>query len=208
VQPYGQLQGHRITLTSEFETLTYDQKLQVLDKLRLGYGQRAEADLPANWQQLLTPIERQWIAEHPDAWVGAIAPFSVVASDGRIVSAPYDGCTRFHLLTEKERFSWYYNREFWQAATAGKLPSAIRNVGVLPHRQARFPIDSSSEQEVRLLFWRQIGYRNESQGWWIAWVPEQGYFEINTPSTVDQALLERFLAIAPKRYRYVIVRFS
>ncbi|MDZ8055129.1 MAG: hypothetical protein RMX68_026530 [Aulosira sp. ZfuVER01] len=36
-------------------------------------------------------------------------PHSVDASDGRLLSAVYDACTRFDMLTEKARYSWYYN---------------------------------------------------------------------------------------------------
>ncbi|MBD2517067.1 hypothetical protein H6G93_19010 [Nostoc sp. FACHB-973] len=44
-----------------------------------------------------------------DTWGAEGGLHSVYASDGRLLSAVYDACTRFDMLTEKARYSWYYN---------------------------------------------------------------------------------------------------
>lgn len=190
-RPYGQLTGNKITLTADFDSLTGAQKKETLRMLHLSYSQ--------NWFDLLTPEEQQTALKNPN--MGAMSPYVVYGSDDRLISAPYDGCTRMTLLTEKARFSWYYLRISHQ----NDDQIMLRNVGNPPWRQVKFPISAEEEKSVRYLFWRIIGFDNSNPGWWIAWVPEKGYFEINVPRNYNQKLLQKFQKLVPVQYRYVIV---
>jgi hypothetical protein len=187
-RPYGELSGNRITLTPEFDRLSGSQKQQVLSLLKLD-----------TWPtELLTPEEQTTLkAKYGEFIPAAMSPYEVFASDGRAVSLPYSGCDRFTLLTEKARYSWYYNR--------GIAPDTLRNAGQPSWRQVRFPISVAQEKAVRLKFWKAVGYQ---YGGWIAWVPEHGYFEINVPNADrDRNLrrLQRFWQVASPNYRYVVV---
>lgn len=190
LRPYGQLSGDRITLTTDFDRLTGSQKTQVLESLYLDYNHH-------NWFDLLTPQEQQKALQQPG--IGALSPYKVYASDGRAISLPYDGCTRTTLLTEKARYSWYSN------FIKPNNPLFLRNLGYPSWRQVRFPISVEVEQKVRQQFWQTIGYKRANQDWWIAWVPEQGYFEINVPVNYQPQHLEKFWRIASTPYRYVVV---
>lgn len=179
LQPYGKLSGDRITLTPKFDRFTGTQKQQVLDSLRLDYN--------SNWFSLLNSQEQA--AALKNSGIGAMSPYLVFASDGRIVSYPYSGCDRLTLLTEFNRYQMrWYGRE-------------------LPPRQIRFPISPEQEKAVQIKFWQAVGY-NQKDLQWLAWVPEQGYFEINVYNEARdryQRRLQKFWQVAPKQYRYVIL---
>ncbi|BAY13364.1 phosphoribosylaminoimidazolesuccinocarboxamide synthase [Calothrix sp. NIES-2098] len=183
-RPYGKLNGDRITLTSAFDRLTTPQKEQVLNTL-LSYT--------------LTPQEQQ---DSSGDYIGA-PPFKVYANDGRAVSMPYDGCTRFTLLTERARYGYYYNTVYG-FNRGNSILEQLRNSGRPSWREVRFPISAAEEKKTRLQFWNVIGWKT-GEVWWIAWVPENGYFEINIPVGYQQSRLQRFWQIAPRQYRYVVV---
>ncbi len=131
-------------------------------------------------------------------------PHSVYASDGRLLSALYDGCTRFDMLTERARYSWYFNSI--GRSLPDKLPrEALRNAGTPSWRLVRVPISKTQEQSVRNLFWSKMGYSQANSGMWIAWVPEHGYFEINVPNGYNVQQLRQFWRVAPRNYRYIVL---
>jgi hypothetical protein len=182
VRPYDKLSGTEITLTPDFDKLTGQQKQQVLDKVT---------------SYTLTPEERKAAGDY----FGTLAPYVIYDSDERIVSYPYDGCTLLTLLTEKQRYSLY----FYRGDTDKSKIQQSRNVGNPPGRKVRYPITAAQERKTRLLFWKAIGYDQVNNDWWIAWMPEKGYFEINLKKDYDKQLLERFLKVAPIQYRYMLV---
>ena len=197
---YGKLVGDSITLTPAFERLTGAEKKQVLDQLRLEYDN--------NWFDLLTSKEQTEALKHPG--FGALSPYRVYASDGRIISVPYDGCTRMTLLTEKARFSYYFHTLIYRGRISdGKSPvtlKMLRNAGQPSWRKVKLSISEEEEELIRLRFWETVGYDRANMGWWIAWVPEQGYFEINVPmDEVKNYRLEQFLQAGLHKYRYVVV---
>jgi hypothetical protein len=180
IQPYGKLLGDRITLTPAFDSLTFTQKQQVLELLKLDYN--------SNWFSLLNKQEQEAALKNPG--IGALSPYLVFTSDTRLVSYPYDGCTRLTLLTEFSRYQ----------AEVGYSRS-------LPDRQIRFPLSPDQEKAVKTTFWRTVGYKQEDIQW-IAWVPEQGYFEINVYNDAInryQRRLNKFWRVAPRKYRYVVL---
>lgn len=133
-----------------------------------------------------------------------ITPYRVYASDGRLLSAAYDGCTRFHMVTERQRYSWYF------LAMGRSLPfdlprEELRNAGRPGWRDVRVEISPAREREIRLSFWSRMGYDQADEGMWIAWVPEHGYFEINVPVGYDVDQLSRFWSVAPREYRYLVL---
>ncbi len=177
VRPFGTLSGDRITLTADFDGLDGAAKRQVIEALRLGTN--------PDWLSLLSPAEQQAAAADPG--LGAIAPHTVVAQDGRLLSYAYDGCTRPLLLTEFARY-----QQGWVGRT-------------LPPRTVRFPIDAATELAVRRSFW-QAAAPHRADVRWIAWVPEQGFFEITvagTPGAVRS--LDAFWKVAPRQFRYVVL---
>lgn len=190
--PFGSLKGDQIWLHPIFDSFNGADKMQVLDALYL-------FNTDKNWYDLVLKYMPETEIQTRLDEVGALHPYSVYASDGRLIAAAYDGCTRQVLLTERARYQWYLNR----FVASGE---ALYNAGRPAWRQVRFPLAANKEKRVRQGFWKQIGYAKAEQGWWIAWVPEQGYFEINLP---DQRFLpelqNRFLKLAPKDFRYVIV---
>jgi len=131
--------------------------------------------------------------------------YRVYASDGRLLSAPYDFCTRSFTLTERARYSYYYN-EMGRSLPTNTSRDLLRNVGRPSWRQVRYPIAAAQEQSVRNLFWNRMGYAQANNGMWIAWVPEQGYFEINVPNGYNVQSLGRFWGVAPHQYRYIVVQ--
>lgn len=182
VRPYQKLAGYRITLSPEFDTLSGSQKSQVLELLNLDYNNN-------NYFKFLTPEEQEKALKGITPGIGAIPPHQVFTSDDRLLSIPYDGCTRLQLLTEYNRYQIsFYGRE--------KLT-----------RINRFPLAANQEAAIKKLFWNTVGYRqNDLQ--WIAWVPETGYFEINVFNNAKnryQQRLQRFWNIAPRQYRYIVV---
>ena len=64
------------------------------------------------------------------------------------------------------------------------------------------------EYAVRLGFCNSVGYVADyaDYGWWIAWVPEHGYFEVNVPSNFDYDRLQRYWEVAERNDDYVVVR--
>ncbi|MEA5601899.1 hypothetical protein [Nostoc sp. UHCC 0252] len=129
---------------------------------------------------------------------------SVYASDGRLLSAVYDACTRSYMLTEKARYSWYYN-SIGRSLPDNLKREALRNAGRPSWRQVRVPISEAQERSVRDLFWNKMGYAQANNGMWIAWVPEHGYFEINVPNGYNIKQLGQFWRSAPRNYRYIVL---
>ena len=177
IRPYGSLSADQITLTPAFDRLDGAAKRRVVELLRLG--------TKPDWLSLLTPAEQQQAVRDPG--IGAIAPHTVLAHDGRLVSYAYDGCTRPILLTEFARYQQrWYGRD-------------------LPLRTLRFPMDPGKEQAVRRSFWQALGHRR-SEVRWIAWVPERGFFEITVASNPGaERSLAPFWQVAPRSYRYVVL---
>ena len=188
-RPYGAISGNRINLTADFDRLNGAQKQQVLSLL-----------LNPDWGQIVTPEEQQ--AGIEQGTIGAL-PYAVYASDGRLVSAVYDGCTRMTMLTERARYSWYYN------SIGRSLPNnlnreALRNAGQPTWRQVNRMISATAERSIRTRFWNAVGHNQAANGFWIAWVPEGGYFEINVPPGNDARQL-RFWSVAPREYNYRVI---
>ena len=182
-RPFGTMVGDRVALTPAFDRFTGSQKQQVIDAI-FGYT--------------LTPEEEQ-------ALKGAvlIGPYTIYANDQRMIYQA-SACHDMTTLTEKARYSHYYNfAEF--LTPRSELETELRNVGRPAWRKVRFPIAASQERATRLKFWHAIGYKQAANNWWIAWVPEQGYFEVNAPVGYSQPLLQRFWQSAPQQYRYVVV---
>ena len=192
-RPYGELNRHRITLTPNFDTLTGSDKNQVVDLLRLGYEGASLSDF-------LSPEEQT------RSRGGTFPPFYVYAYDGRLIQAPYDGCTLMRTLTERERYIWQYSRIPYDLETNRQVsPEALRNAGNPPWRTVRFSISPEDELALRLSFWNAVGYDKAAQKWWIAWVPEQGHFEINVVEDYEPDDLKKFWQIASQQYSYVVL---
>jgi hypothetical protein len=188
-RPYGEISGDRINLTADFDRLNGAQKQQVLSLL-----------LNPDWQQIVTLEEQQ--AGIEQGTIGAL-PYAVYASDGRLVSAVYDGCTRTTMLTERARYSWYYN-SIGRSLPANLNPEALRNAGRPSWRQIGRVISATAERSMRTRFWNSVGYHQAANGFWIAWVPESGYFEINVPPGNDARQLP-FWRVAPREYNYRVI---
>jgi hypothetical protein len=188
LRPYGTLSGDRITLTHDFDLLSATQRVQVLEQLRL-----------EQWpSELLTESEQASISARQLAVNTTMSPYKVYARDGRVISLPYDGCTRYTLWTEFDRYQLNFGRTH---------SAEIRNAGKPSWRQVNFPIAAAAEKSVRLKFWNAMGYQYRG---WITWVPEHGYFEIlvspleNNPK-LRLMNLQRFWSVAPQSYRYIVV---
>ena len=190
---YGQIKDDSITLTEEFDRLSGLEKKQLLEQLKLGYNN--------NWFDFLTPEEKTEVLKDPG--LGAISPYRVYSYDGRLISVPYDGCTRLTLLTEKERFSYYY--QTLQEGQTVVTVQMLRNTNQPSWRNVNVSIAQEKEEQIRLKFWQTIGYDRINEGWWIAWVPEQGHFEINVPVNYDKNRLQKYLPIASSEYKYVVM---
>lgn len=171
-RPFGILGKGRVTLTPAFNRLNGDQKRQVLAMLHVGSG----------YHELLTPQERKAAGEYP----GALSPFRVYDSDGRILALPYDGCTMMFALTEYERYQIAKSR----GSSEGLGLSATEEI---------------VEKKMRSQFFKVISWDKAQAGYWIAWVPQTKYFEINVPGHYDQAALNRFWKVASRGYRYVVL---
>jgi len=130
--------------------------------------------------------------------------YEVYTADGRLVSAQYDGCTRTHLLTERDRYSWYLTRPPAQMPLP-MLRDALRNAGQPSWRKVNQSIHPEDERRARFKFWETVGYDKAKQGWWIAWVPEGGYFEVTVRNADGLTQLKPYLANAFRQYRYVVV---
>lgn len=190
---FDRVEGDQILLTDNFERLSGAQKTAAI-----------EAVSTLDLQDYLTPevFEQKLVPPGSDG-LGTF-PYGAVASDGRVVSAIYDGCTRLTLLTERDRFNYYFNRRSSEFSDSSQ--GLIRNAGEPRWRQVNFPIDADAELAVRLGFWDAVGYANTD--WWIAWVPELGKFEVNVPENFDYARLQRYWQVADQRYDYVVVRMD
>ena len=129
--------------------------------------------------------------------------YEVYAADGRLVSAQSDGCTRTHILTERDRYRWYFSRPPVQMPIA-TLQNALRNAGQPSWRKVNHSISPTDERRARIKFWETVGYNKANQGWWIAWVPERGYFEVNVQNANALAQVKPYLATAFRQYRYVV----
>lgn len=181
-RPFGTLVGDRVTLTSAFDRFTGAQKRQVLE---------------AVFAYTLTPAEKQAIP-------GTMrASYAIYAHDGRKLYQE-NTCHDLLTLTEKARYAYYYNFAGLSASAAERAVDS-RNVGRPAWRTVRFPLAAAQERATRLQFWQAIGYKQVANDWWLAWVPEQGHFEVNAPVGYSQALLQRWWQVAPKQYRYVVV---
>ncbi|MEZ0373235.1 MAG: hypothetical protein ACAI44_29355 [Candidatus Sericytochromatia bacterium] len=178
VQPFDRLEGKRIYLSPAFERLSARQKKHVLSLLLLDYGDYKPL------LQLLPSRQRHEIALSG----GAMVPYEVYSSDGRLVSLPYNGCNRLTMLTEYER------------ARIGFLGVASLNHG----RVQRYPMSRWQQERIKKLFWQSVGYQRAGE-YWIAWVPESGHFEIDVPSLNHGQVLRPFWQSAPSYYRYVVV---
>jgi hypothetical protein len=131
--------------------------------------------------------------------------YTVYTADGRLLSAQYDGCTsRKALLTERDRFGWYFNRPPLSAPLP-MLRDALRNSGQPRWRTVNHSIHPEDERRARLKFWQTVGYEQYSQGWWIGWVPEGGYFEVTVGKVEDRTRIRPYLQTAAQRYRYVVI---
>lgn len=130
--------------------------------------------------------------------------YEVYTADGRLVSAQYDGCTRTHILTERDRYSWYLNRPPVQMPLP-MLRDALRNPGQPSWRKVNQSIHPEDERRARFKFWESVGYDKAKQGWWIAWVPEGGYFEVTVRNADGLTQLKPYLATAFRQYRYVVL---
>jgi len=191
-RPYGTISGTRITLTADFDRLNGTQKHEVLNLLDGDYEY---------WDEVFTDEMVQTGIEQ--GTIGPM-PYEVYASDGRLITGVYDGCTRVRTLTEQARYGFYYNT-MSRILPEGSYPNpeALRNAGRPGWRQVNRPISATAERNVRLRFWNAVGY-SQAGALWIAWVPEHGYFEINVPSGND-ASLQRFWRVAPREYNYRVV---
>ncbi|MEM9163007.1 MAG: hypothetical protein AAGC54_08050 [Cyanobacteria bacterium P01_F01_bin.4] len=187
-QIYDRIEDSRIFMTGDFDDLSGPQKQQAID-----------AVLAFEASDYLSEVALEQFYSS----VTGPNPFEIYAIDKRILSGVYDGCTRFTLLTEKDRYGWYFN-EVGRSLPRTINPDALRNVGQPDWRLVNFPIEANLEREVRLGFWRSVGYENAS--WWIAWVPEHGYFEVNVPENFDDQTLQDYWQVADPSYRYVVVR--
>lgn len=116
---------------------------------------------------------------------GSMLPYSVYTADGRILSSAYNPCNRLVTLTEYDR---------------SRLPF----LGINIQRVQRYPLSSEVQEDIKKRFWKAVGYDNAGD-YWIEWVPEKGYFEIDVPSRNHNALLNAFWQSVPKAYRYQIV---
>lgn len=116
---------------------------------------------------------------------GSMFPYAVYTADGRVLSAAYNPCNRLITLTEYER---------------SRLPF----LGVNVQRVQRFPLAPDTQEDIEKRFWKAIGY-DKAGDYWIEWVPEKGYFEIDVPSRNHNALLKDFWQNVPKAYRYLVV---
>ncbi|MGV3525076.1 MAG: hypothetical protein ACO1RX_12670 [Candidatus Sericytochromatia bacterium] len=193
--PYDRIEADALWFNPVFETLTAEQQRQALNLLYLNLTDTSD------WYSLVQKYLPESELEAQGAVIGSLHPYAVYAADGRLLAAAYDGCTRTLTLTERQRYQWYHKRGVTSDA------QALYNGGTPTWRQVRVPLARAAEKAVRQAFWRRIGYSaaREQAGWWIAWVPEQGHFEIDLPSAAELPELEKkFLRHAPLGYTYLV----
>ncbi|MEO1295363.1 MAG: hypothetical protein AAFW75_06080 [Cyanobacteria bacterium J06636_16] len=193
-RPYGELTGDHIVMTPAFDALTGPQKNQVLDLLNI-------ENAPA-LRDLLTPEERI-----PREESGLYPPYTVAAHDDRMLYRAYNACRPMRLLTERDRYSYYFFSRFPRHPETDEAASYedLRNAGQPFWRDVQFPLAVADERSLRLSFWEAVGYDKANQGWWIAWVPEQGHFEIVVSEDYSPADLQRFWQVASDEYSYVVM---
>ena len=195
-QIYNRFEGNAIYLSAAFDRLAGAQKQQAIELLQLDYND--------SLFESLTPAERQ------QPGIGAIPAFDVRTQDGRLVRAAYDGCTSVVLLTERDRYSYYTTRRPFVELPNGErrraTESELRNAGNPAWRHVgEITISPEAEERLRQRFWQAMGYNRADVGWWIAWVPEQGRFEIVVPAA-ERSQLTKFWAVASdKKYRYLVL---
>ena len=133
--------------------------------------------------------------------------YEVYTADGRLLSSQYDGCTfRQPLLTERDRYGWYFNRSpVGYDLPLSERSEALRNAGQPSWRNVTVSISAQQERQIRSQFWQSVGYSRYDQGWWIGWVPEGGYFEITVANADGLTLANSFIDQALQDYRYVVV---
>ena len=93
ISVFDSLNQKTIQLKPSFNQLSGEQKRQVIKALKVGelYSE-------------LTPEEQK------QPGIGAVDPYEIKDSDGRLIYTAYDGCTSLTLLTERKRYSYFYNR--------------------------------------------------------------------------------------------------
>lgn len=116
---------------------------------------------------------------------GSMLPYTVYTADGRVLSAAYNPCNRLTTLTEYER---------------SRLPF----LGINIQRVQRFPMGPSMQAYAKKQFWNVLGYE-QAGDYWIEWVPEKGFFEIDVPSRNHSQYLETFWESMSTAYRYLVV---
>lgn len=171
---WGKVQGDRIELALPYDRLTAKHKRLALDMLKLG-GTPASIYKPSPYDQL--------VSQSP------MTPFSVYAYDGRLVSMPYDGCTRLYFFTEYDR---------------ARLRSMQRT---LPPRKMRFPLPEATNTWVTRVFWETVG-RRQTDILHMTWVPEAGHYEIVVSMEARlryRNRLEPFWWQAPLDLHYVVL---
>lgn len=178
--PYGAFNESVLSLTRDFAKLSDANKREALKLLRLSVG---------NWpKEFLKDDEIKRLDNNGGAALqGAMSPVTVVDADGRTVSIPYDGCTRYTLLTEYDRYRYQCGMRRLQ-------------------RLVRHPLSESRQAKVKEQFWKSVG-KPCAGVFWISWVPECGYFEIDIDLQQEAAArkrLHRFLRVA-SQYKFVVV---
>jgi len=176
IMPFEAMLGKKIYLSRAFENLSRPQKKRILELLLLGYGEYTPL------LRLLEPSELKKLPKNR----GAMLPYEVYTSDGRILSYPYNACNRLSTFNE-------YERE--------RLPF----FGIKLLRTQRYPLRRSAQERVKRIFWESLGYE-KARKYWIAWVPESGYFEIDVPTVHYEGVLNSFLSTAPGYYYTVVVQ--
>lgn len=171
---WGRIVGDRVEMALPYDRLTAKHKRAALDMLKLG-GTPAGIYKPTAYDELVhrTPV----------------SPYSVYAHDGRIVSLPYDGCTRLYFFTEYDR---------------ARLRSQQRTQ---PPRKMRFPLPDATNTWVTNVFWTTVG-RRQTDVLHFTWVPEAGHFEIVISMEARiryRSRLEAFWWQAPLDLRYVVL---
>lgn len=173
-QVWGKVTGDRVDMALPYERLSADHKRQALDMLGLG-GLPATLYLPGEFERLTQ--------------AKPMTPYSVYAHDGRIVSLPYDGCTRLYFFTELDR-----SRLRWK----GRTP---------PARKVRYPLAEGIREGVIAHFWQVVG-KTQPDILHMAWVPERGHFEITVAMEARLRYRNRIVGFwwqAPMDLHYVVL---
>jgi hypothetical protein len=181
-----------LQLKNDSNQVFWQKMLDVITDRRITLSSAFDRATGADKQQLLNTLQLNG------------STVEVYAADGRLVSAQYDGCTREYLLTERDRYSWYLKRPPVQMPLP-MLRDALRNSGQPSWRKVNHSIHPEDERRARFKFWETVGYDKAKLGWWIAWVPEGGYFEVTVRNGDDVTQLKPYLETAFRQYRYVLL---